>query len=347
MAASKWFPEFYANMPNLSGKNIVITGCTTGVGLAAAKTVAEKGAKLIMLNRPSKRADAAEETVRSSAAPGAKVLTIACDLTSFKSIRQAADGVRKECGPNGLDVLACNAAVVMGEDKPAADDNPYDIQMATNHLAHFLLTRELMPALEAAAQRTGDARVVGMTSPAADFAASGLDPAYLGKNGGKLPDDYYPSWSRPVLRWILGEDLGSSKRYAQSKLAGCLFIFALDERLRSAGNPAVKALLAHPGLAMTTAGGGPDAPPARSRYQSLRQVFAQTSEDGSMGLLHAMCSPDAASGDYWGPTHGMRGPAAKMTPKPHLQDDTDMQVMWDCSEDAIGGKFTIVPSHEK
>ena len=62
----------------------------------------------------------------------------------------------------------------------------YDTQMQTNHLSHFLLTKELFPLLSATAASKGEARIVNHSSGARDFPGSPLDAKYLGKNGGNL-----------------------------------------------------------------------------------------------------------------------------------------------------------------
>jgi len=79
----------------------------------------------------------------------------------FASVDAAADRVRELC-PGGLDVLCNNAGVMAFADTATVDG--YDVQMQTNHLSHFLLTRELMPLLEMAGQATGEARVVNHSS---------------------------------------------------------------------------------------------------------------------------------------------------------------------------------------
>lgn len=72
-------------------------------------------------------------------------------------------------------------------DKACSDG--YDVQMKTNHLSHFLLTRELLPALKAAAARTGEARVVNHSSAARKVPGTKLSEKYLTKNGGNLGGD--------------------------------------------------------------------------------------------------------------------------------------------------------------
>ena len=70
-----------------------------------------------------------------------------------------------------------------------ATDDGYDLQMQTNHLSHFLLTRLLFPLLETKAEAAGEARVVNHSSMAAWYPGTRLGERYLGKNGGNLGGD--------------------------------------------------------------------------------------------------------------------------------------------------------------
>ena len=181
---TRWFGDFSAGLPSLEGKTVLVTGCTTGTGFVCARTCAQKGAHVFMLNRASERADAAVAAVKESA-PGAAVTSVACDLSSFASVRAAAASVRKTLGEEGaIDVLCCNAGVMALADAATADG--YDVQMQTNHLSHFLLTKELFPLLERAAELRGEARVVMHSSGARKYPTGQLDAKYLGKNGGNL-----------------------------------------------------------------------------------------------------------------------------------------------------------------
>ena len=115
-----------------------------------------------------------------------------CDLTDFDAVRKAAGIVAAATRESGLDCLCNNAGVMALADK--ATTNGYDIQMQTNHLSHFLLTRELHPALQKAVELRGEARIVNHSS----FARNGPPGTklttentyeYLGKNGGNLGGD--------------------------------------------------------------------------------------------------------------------------------------------------------------
>ena len=209
----------------------------------------------------------------------AQVVThVDCDLTDFGAVRKAAAQVAAETKDSGLDVLCNNAGVMALKDVATKDG--YDIQMQTNHLSHFLLTRELYPVLVKAVELRGEARIVNHSS----FARNGPPGTklttentyeYLGKNGGNLGGDG-ASMICGGARW---------GRYAYTKLANVAFTLALHDKL---GDSGVKALCAAPGLVATQL----QATTARDGGMGSGTWFmrwSQSSEDGAVPLLHAVC----------------------------------------------------------
>ena len=319
----KYYADFEASLPTLEGKTVAFSGCTSGTGLVAAQCAARKGADhVIMLNRPSERATAAQETVQAQVPSGAKTVveTIACDLQDFASVKQAAATIKKKY--KKLDVL-CNNAGVMALDDYATKDG-YDVQMQTNHLSHFLLTKELFPLLKAA---SGTARIVHHSSMARK--GGPLQPEYFGKNGGNLGGNSN-GWMFSGPKW---------ERYHQSKLANAVMTLALADRLEQAGfSNSVIAACAAPGYAATNLqtttqeqGGG------MSGAMWTRR-FAQSAEDGTMPLLAACFHPDTANGDFWEPVSGggMWGQAGKKELEPVCQEKEQQTLLWKASEEACG-----------
>lgn len=331
--ASVNFPELRARLPDLSGKTVVITGTTSGTGKAAARTVAELGARVLLLNRPSSRAEASLADLQQ-AAPEAELHAVDCDLQSFASVRAAAARVAELC-PEGVDVLCNNAGVMALPDQATGDG--FDVQMQTNHLSHFLLTRELMPLLERAAEARGEARVVNHSSVARMVPGKVLKAEYLEAKGGQLGGDGNAVQNTVMMgpRWV---------RYNQSKLANCAFTAALHHKLQAKGS-AVKALVAHPGLANTSLQqtsvkeGGMGAV-----FTGLMMKLSQSTEDGALGILSCMCLPEAESGQLWGPGMGvlaMKGPAEPAPLEPFYDDEQTRSLLWEKSEAAIGGAFEL------
>lgn len=328
--ASKHFSQFKASLPSMEGKTVVITGTTSGTGKIAARTVAELGAKVVVLNRPSGRAKEALAGL-TLAFPSADIHHVDCDLQSFASVEKAAAQVRELC-PEGVHVLSNNAGVMALEDKATADG--YDVQMQTNHLSHFLLTRELWPLLERAAESSGEARVVNHSSGARMAPSKQLKAEYLEKNGGNLGGNSVGMFFNGA-RWA---------RYNQTKLANAAFTAALHDRIQ-ASDSKVKALVAHPGLARTELQETSVKKGGMGRlFTNVFMKFSQSAEDGCMGLLSGMCREDAKSGQFYGPGSGMmaaRGPAVPFALEGFYDNEKTRTLLWDRSTKAIGREFTL------
>ena len=276
--------------------------------------------------QPSPRAEAALAAVRSAATAAgssARVLHVDCDLTSFASVRAAAAVLLTELRDSGLDVLSNNAGVMALTDTATVDG--YDVQMQTNHLSAFLLTRELFPLLEAAAVARGEARIVQHSSGARMFPTSPLDAAYLGKNGGSLGGNS-ASMLCGGARWV---------RYHQTKLANAVWTLALADRLRARGSKVI-ASCAAPGLASTNLQVSTAADGGMSETWIMR--FAQSAEDGTMPLLTCMLENGVESGSFYEPGGGMTGLAVKgnLAAEKLAGDKAAREMLWKESEAACG-----------
>ncbi|NLZ43941.1 MAG: SDR family NAD(P)-dependent oxidoreductase [Clostridia bacterium] len=145
---------------NTAGKTAVITGATSGIGLAALKELAGLGFRVIGVGRDPKRCAEAEASIRSEV-PGARVDYLVADLASQRQVRDLAAAIRRLLATeNGgcLDLLVNNAGTVSSWYVTTEDG--YEMQFAVNHLAPFLLTRELLPLLK----KAGSARVITTSS---------------------------------------------------------------------------------------------------------------------------------------------------------------------------------------
>jgi NAD(P)-dependent dehydrogenase (short-subunit alcohol dehydrogenase family) len=331
VATSSAFTDLCASLPQMSGKVVAVTGCTTGTGLVLARICAERGARVLMLNRASPRAQAALQQLSATSGAG-QISFVECDLASFASVRQAAAKIKEELGGGGgLDVLCNNAGVMALPD--AATIDGCCVQMQINHLSHFLLTAELWPLLEEAAAVAGEARVVNHSSMPTRPENSPLRAESLGKNGGNLGGDTagWAPFSGP--RW---------RRYQQSKLANIVFTLALrDKQPPPAGGSSsrINALVAHPGLAATNlqvtsarAGGMSD-----FMAKSFMGTSAQSAEDGAMGIIRCCCEATVADGAFYGPS-SMSGPAV-LLPEDPLADTSARDLLWTSSMDATGARF--------
>ncbi len=313
----------------MKNKTVVITGTTTGTGYVAATTVAELGAKLIMLNRPSKRSKKIHDEIMKKYQE-TEVYTIDCDLQSFFSVHNAISKIIEIC-PEGIDVL-CNNAGVMALMDIATEDG-YDIQMQTNHLSHFLLVCELFTLLEKTSTEKGESRIVNHSS-IARLTVKKLKKEYLGKNGGNLGGNG-KSMFFGGARW---------KRYGQTKFANAAFTATLHEKLQTKRSK-IKALVAHPGLSntelqVTTMKDGGMA----KKMTGFMMKRSQSAEDGAMGILSCICLPEAESGQFWGPGKGMmamKGKAKPFNMEKSYNNNRTKTLLWEKSCEAIGKEFII------
>ncbi|HOJ80452.1 MAG TPA: SDR family NAD(P)-dependent oxidoreductase [Clostridiales bacterium] len=206
-------------------KTIVITGATSGIGLAAAKELAMKGAYVIGTGRSEERCRYAEQEVKS-VCPDANITYLAADLSSLSEVRRLASDIRETLAKDGfsqLDVLINNAGTVSSWYISTVDG--FELQFAVNHLAPFLLTNELLPLL--GRSRAG---TVICTSSGSHY--------------------------RTRLRWndiMLRKHYNTLLAYKQTKLANVLFVTELNRRLAASGSN-IKAFALDPGLVDTDIG---------------------------------------------------------------------------------------------
>jgi len=334
---SLYFDQEVEKIPSLEGKTIAITGTTSGTGFIAAKTVAEKGAKTLLLNRKSDRSKESYDLLMDTCS-GADFVNVECDLQSFESVKKAAETVIDKC-KDGLDVLCNNAGVMALKDQATIDG--FDIQMQTNHLSHFLLTKKLFPSLQKAEQKRGDARIVNHTS-ISRFGAKKLESKYFEKKGGSLGGD----GSKTLNNILLGMMLVNARwyRYSQTKLANAAFTACLHEKLQ-AKNSNIKALIAHPGLAVTNLQSTTVRDGGMGSYMTGKMMGGgQTMEDGAIGIIKCIADTDAMSGEFYGPGSGkmaMKGNVIKFGLEEFYNNKETKDLLWNKSSEAIEEDFLI------
>jgi NAD(P)-dependent dehydrogenase (short-subunit alcohol dehydrogenase family) len=251
---------------------------------------------------------------------------------SFESVRNAANQV-KGLFPDGIDVLSNNAGIMMFEESASTDG--YDCQMATNHLAHFLLTKELFPLLKKKSL-SNEVRIVNHSSEA--------------RRNTKLDKKYYEKFTTPGS--LGGNGIGAKvTRYNQTKYANTVFTNALQDKVKEKSLN-IKAYCAHPGLAATQL----QVSTAKNSGFGLMTcvlniLFAgaagapQSQEDGTVGLLRCMVEPNLPTGGVYGPANSYwtSGPAIHNYPDvaaPTADLMEEKQKLWELSEAACG-IFTI------
>ena len=203
---------------DLSDRTILVTGGYSGLGRETARALAAKGAHVIISGRDATKLSAAADELAE--VTGGKIDTLVCDLASLASIRAAGEEARGRF-PH-IDVLINNAGVMAAPLGHTADG--FETQFGTNHLGHFLLTKELMPLIEAGSRQ----RIVNLSSRGHHIA----------------PVDFNdPNFERRAYDpWLA---------YGNSKTANVLFAVGLEQRF---GDRGIHAFALHPGGIHTNLG---------------------------------------------------------------------------------------------
>ncbi|KAF8799007.1 NAD(P)-binding protein [Phlegmacium glaucopus] len=159
------------DIPDLSGKVIIVTGANTGIGKETAKALLAHNAKVYIAVRSEEKAKSAIDELKEQT--GKEAIFLKLDLANLHSIKTAAeDFMSKE---KELHVLFNNAGVMVPPVEQVTVQG-YDLQFGTNVLGHFYFTKLLLPTLLAAAKTSpdGKARIVN-TSSLGHIFSSGLD----------------------------------------------------------------------------------------------------------------------------------------------------------------------------
>lgn len=273
--------------PMSSGKVAVITGASTGIGLATVEGLLKSGeyGTVIMAGRDSQKhleaMEGLKEKMPNLTLP-VQLRYLPLDLASLQSVRsfkEAFYGLNIE-----LHTLILNAGVMALPQRKQTEDG-YEYQFGVNHLGHFLLTNLLIDKLALSGTERDPARVIALSSSAHQI------PSKLLKGDlGDLQSDEYTPWGA----------------YGQSKLANLLFSYELDRRCRAKGLRVVSNAL-HPGVVNTElfryAGPSPDLLglfPVENLTKPLLRYVLKTPEDGAKTSVLLATQPEGKlSGRYW------------------------------------------------
>jgi NAD(P)-dependent dehydrogenase (short-subunit alcohol dehydrogenase family) len=309
MAANRTWND--DQIPDQTGRTVVITGANSGLGLCSARALARHGAEVILACRSPERGKTAL-TDAASVASGADPRLLELDLADLGSIAQAADELRSST--RRIDVLMNNAGVMALPLRRTADD--FEAQFGTNHLGHFALTAQLFPLLLAA-----DAPRVVTTS------------SIMHRVGRMRWDDL--NWQRGYRKWLA---------YGQSKLANLLFAFELDRQAKERAL-ALSSMAAHPGYASThlqAAGSEITGNKAMLWATNLgNRIFAQSDQMGALPQLYAATAADVEGGQFYGPSQlfESRGSPKVVRAMPAAYNRESARRLWDRSEELTGVEF--------
>ena len=263
-----WNPT---DIPDQSGRTALITGANSGIGLYAARMLAERGAHIILACRSEPKADRAMRWLHQRV-PKASLEFAELDLSRQQAVHETAARIRAR--HERLDLLINNAGVMWLE--RALTEDKLETQLATNHFGHFTLTGLLLDLL----LPIPGSRVVTVSS--------------LAHRGGRIHFDDLN----------LGRGYGRQKAYAQSKVANLIFSIELQRRLSAAGAQTLS-LACHPGVSNTNLVG-----PGLIRQSPLRigalsklimPLVTQSPRSGALPTAYAAVSNQVEPGGYYGP----------------------------------------------
>ncbi|MFG3250923.1 oxidoreductase [Streptomyces sp. NPDC048187] len=299
-----WTPD---DIPDQTGRTALITGANGGIGLETARVLARHGARVILAGRSQAKLDRAVEAVRS-ATPEARTHTLVLDLSDLASVRDAATRIAET---ETVDLLLNNAGVMNLPERRTTRDG-LEMTVGTNHLGHFAFDAQVWPAV----RRASAPRVVTVSAIAA--------------------------------RWPMGrlDDLMSEKSYramgayAKSKRAN--IVYTLELARRTARSP-VKALVVHPGSAMTGLQQHGASALNRMVTSLAARLLMGSAEGAAWPSLYAATSPGVRSGLFIGPagrdqTSGTPEPARLPA---GADDPMEGRRLWAASERLTGVPFDL------
>jgi NAD(P)-dependent dehydrogenase (short-subunit alcohol dehydrogenase family) len=282
-----------ATLADMTGRVCVVTGATRGIGRATVEGLARLGATLVLVCRRREDGDRiALEVRRAGEGPPARV--IEADLSSQAAVRHAAKEILERYPE--LHVLINNAGVVTPRREVTVDG--LEAQLAVNHLAPFLLTNLLLPALRAGAP----SRIVNVSSTTHHGAVIDFEDLQSER------------------------EYDSAEVYAVTKLMNVLFTYELAMRLEGSG---VSANCLHPGAVATRLLADYMRVPLVGGV--LAQTFGASPEQGADTVLYLAAAPEVAgiTGRYFSNRRETRS-------APNSYDEATARRLWQVSERLTG-----------
>jgi NAD(P)-dependent dehydrogenase (short-subunit alcohol dehydrogenase family) len=297
------------NIPDLSGKVIIVTGGNSGLGFESVKVFTAKGAEVILASRSGEKGEKAKAEILQQH-PEGNIKVAELDLADLDSVRRFSKNFQQN--HNRLDVLLNNAGIMTTPYFKTKDG--FEGQMGTNHLGHFALTGLLLPVLK----NTPKSRVVNVSS--------------MAHKQGKM--DF------SNLLFDNGKGYSPMKSYGRSKLSNLLFSYELQRFFESNKIDSISAV-AHPGVSQTELFRYLD---KKWYFKLVRPLFNALFQDGKMGALpqiRASVDPHVKGGEFYGPNGFMelKGYPVKVQSNSRSHNTEDARKLWEVSERLTGVKF--------
>jgi NAD(P)-dependent dehydrogenase (short-subunit alcohol dehydrogenase family) len=278
---------------NLTGKHILVTGATSGIGKETALGLARLGATVVIVGRNPAKTEAALREIKAAAGHD-RVDHLLGDLSSMAEAARMADDYRARY--SRLDVLVNNAGGFFQDRRVSVDG--LEMTFALNHMSYFILTSRLLDVLRASAP----ARIVSVSSDAHRQSPFDFDDLQTTKY-----------------------TMSGFKAYGQSKLANVLFTAELARRLSGSG---VTANALHPGLVNTDFGLNGSKGGLMRAMMKVIFSFGLTPAQGAATSIYLASSPavEGVTGQYFAKSKAV-------APSPAAQDVAAQQRLWTLSEE--------------
>mmetsp|Transcript_5141 Transcript_5141/g.7444 ORF Transcript_5141/g.7444 Transcript_5141/m.7444 type:complete len:335 (+) Transcript_5141:14-1018(+) len=327
-----------ADIPDLTGKYIIVTGGNRGLGYASVIEFAKKGAHVVLTSRSKEKGEAAIAEIKKSV-PNASVETMELDCSSFKSVRTFVEQYKAKYN-NKLDVLLNNAGIGETKDyKRIETEDGHEITWQTNVWSACLLSQLLLPTLAEGATEESPARIVFISSV----------QSTLPKVKINIKDPENENFSKKEGRYWA---------YPNTKCADWMISNALVKRLEESPRKGrVLTVCAHPGFSSTemTSGFG----------KMANMMFGMPPSKGCLPQVRVSTDPTIPSGAFYGPNtntklslqhalafFGKAGnnaepelyghPTASALFSPLAEDEELCEQLLKKSEEIIGATFDIV-----
>lgn len=306
-----WTPD---RIKSLKGKTYLITGASSGTGFEAAKIIASKGGKVVMLNRNPKKSEDCIAAIKQDIGNNVDVTAIRIDLGDQASVKAAATEILEKV--DRIDALICNGAIAQVPKQVITVDE-FESQLGVNYYGHWTLQALLFPLIE-----KSNGRIVTVGSLGYDMGIKTI----------KFDD----------MNW--DQDYQQNAAYSQSKLAQIMTIYELQDRLKKAGKTNVKAYACHPGSSKTSliTTSGNMATRILFGLMSLSPMV-QSAEKGAYPEIMCATEPNLDEKGFYGPTGRANfvGPVGDCGIKPHALDKKVAERLWEVSEKATGVSWSL------
>ncbi|KAJ6822710.1 protochlorophyllide reductase B [Iris pallida] len=310
--------------------NVVVTGASSGLGLATAKALAESGRwNVIMACRDFLKA---EKAAKSAGMPRENYSIMHLDLASLDSVRQFVANFRRSGMP--LDVLVCNAAIYQPTAKePSYTADGFEMSVGVNHLGHFLLARELLDNLKESDYPSRRLIIVGSITGNTNTLAGNVPPkANLGDCRGLAAGLNGSSGST----MIDGGEFDGAKAYKDSKVCNMLMMQEFHRRFHEETGITFASL--YPGCIATTGLFREHIPLFRLLFPPFQKYITKgyvSEEDAGKRLAQVVSDPSLTkSGVYWSWNNNSASFENQLSEE--ASDVVKARRVWELSEKLVG-----------